>query len=175
MFKWLEKFLTRPYEKAAKEATIDKTEKPKDISEPVIAIVKTFSEPRRWKIEKTIRGPFEQSYAGLDMKFSVVDTKTDERYHCSANVYFWSDPVKSKYCEMGNSYGIPLKINPLSLPSWMTLEERIFIVQQAQPYLNNLNERLTVVFDRKRKKEQAVSKKMQDKERMRLMKVYCNE
>lgn len=176
MFKWLEKFLARPYEKAAEKAIIDKTEKPKDISEPVIAIVKTFSEPRRWKIQKKEFKPFEKDVSwGSYMVFTVEDTKTKEIYSFHSKTYQTYSPIELGVNYTLEGFWFPKTLHPWYLPSWMTEEEKDYVAKVANKIFEKYNQRILAVQDRNRSRQHALSEKMRQKERERLIKVYCNE
>lgn len=137
----------------------------KDISEPVLSIVKTFSEKGRWKI-KPLFTLFEvKDYYEL-CKFEVTDILTGEVYtiHSYSRYYHYTTTKQ---------FIVPNKIHRYSKPSWMTEDEWKYVTDVVQAYMEKINERFEVIKDRDRKQSEKQAQVNKDKERARLKGVYC--
>lgn len=138
----------------------------KDISEPVLSIVKTFSEKGRWKI-KPLFNLFTNDYYNL-CKFEVTDTVTGEVYIIHSYSHYYHYTTTKQFI-------VPNKIHSYSKPSWMTEDEWKYVAYVVQSYMEKINERFEVIKDRDRKQNEKQAKVNQDKERQRLMNLYCKE
>ena len=175
MIKWIKDFLRYPYDQVIEEVfdTLPKTncttpmpsvKPPKDISEPVLSIVKTFSEKGRWKIEGD-GGISTLRFSGQTYYFTATDTVTKESYTLTSRDYLWSFRWKP----------LPDEINSRGLPTWMNDAEKKLVIDTVNSYLFMVKKRLDIINDRQRAKSQKQTKAAQDKERKRLMKLYCGE
>ena len=172
MFKWIsnwfQKTLSRPYEKVAEglQSEIEKlSSKPKDVSEPVISIVESFKEKGRWKV-KPLFDLF--THQNTLYSFEIRDSRTGETHTIySHRCYYYYTETKQ--------FPFPDKIHSYSSPSWMTTEEWDYVCVNAQRYMNTINERFKVIKDRKVKTSLAQAKVNQEKERQRLISIYCKE
>jgi hypothetical protein len=137
--------------------------RPANISEPVLSIVKTFSEKGRWKI-KPLFNLFTNDY--YLCKFEVTDTVTGEDYiiHSYSRYYHYTTTKQ---------FIVPNKIHSYSKPSWMTEDEWKYVTDIVQSYMDKINERFKVIEDRQRSKNEKQAKVNQDKERARLVALYC--
>lgn len=138
------------------------------ISEPVISIVKSFSEKGRWKIKNDAH-PLEANKYGSGYSFTVRDTKTGEVYNIKSKCYV------NLYINYSKYMLFPQKLNTFNLPSWMTEEERLYVVEAVDALTEKVNQRFKVIEDRQKSKDNKQAKVNQDKERQRLMDIYCNK
>lgn len=142
--------------------------RPANISEPVISIVKSFKEKGRWKF---LDSPdlHKLGYLGTFYSFSVKDTVTDEVYHLASKSQY--------YCFSGmwrcRAKVFPKNLEAATLPSWMTDQEKDYVVQVFEGVSLRVSERFKAVEDRQRSKDEKQAKVNQDKERQRLMNLYC--
>ena len=136
---------------------------PSNISEPVLSIVKTFSEKGRWKV--TMIGDHGIRFCHQPYYFNAVDTVTGESYKVSSPSYLWSAHLKE----------LPDEIRSSGLPTWLTLEEKKFVIESVNNILLSIKARLEAVNDRVLSKDQKQTKANQDKERNRLMDLYCTK
>lgn len=164
-------FVSFPYEQAAKELEIKinvskAEEKPKDISEPVLTIVKTFSEKGRWKIKATFdpfRGPL-RNYPS----FRVVDSISKEEHTLLSESFYYQEIY-------GKLFIAPQYVVSRSLPSWMSDTEKKYVAGKIDEYGAAIKQRFLKIQDRENEKWEKQAKINQDKERNRLMSVYCNQ
>lgn len=166
MFSWLTKLLNKPYTDVVAEVV---PEYDPCVGEPVRAIVKSFKEKGRWKVAPNFDfwslNPYKCSTT-----FSVEDTKTGERYTITSDSYIYC------YGTFGRSPIVfPWKISKYGLPSWMTEGEKKFVVEELNAISASVKERLTLVEDRKCTRDQKQAKVNQEKERNRLMALYCKD
>ena len=135
----------------------------KGVSEPVIAICKTFSEKGRWKIELSTQC---MSY----YSWRVLDTKTEERTNFTTEGYY-AACIGAKLF----SYYLPKTIMRSSLPNWMTDKEKEYLSCVAEQHIQKLYARMKRIernsLDRLQKGLESYNKI----ERKRLMDVYCKE
>jgi len=139
------------------------------ISQPVKEIVATFYEKGRWKLQKHNYDWNKRYYMGRGETFKVVDRVTKEEYSFRSDSY----KLVNKLYGDWNSYFVPRTVNEWGLPSWMTEKEKEYVVLHANKLLQKLHERITIWEDRKRSKWEAQAKINQDKERQRLVELYC--
>lgn len=145
----------------------DNTVIPEGIGEPVIAVVKSFKEKGRWKIESDLYS--QERTAVYSWKnyhiYTITDTKTRESYE-----------IKSSYSVYYNHTRVfPSNLNAHSLPTWMSNEEKQYVKETFDKISEEIQCRVTVVEDRKRSKSEKLAKVNQDKERQRLINLYCKE
>lgn len=172
MFKWIQKWLQRPYEKPWEELEAKFDVKLKDVSEPVISIVESFKEKGRWKVESIDQ---DTNFRKSSVRFIITDTKTDEIYNISCNNYIVLYPCQGL---ISNTYKIvrfPKDINFYSLPSWMNKPEKDYVWQAVENISRSVEQRMLLISDRKKNKDEKQAKINQDKERQRLMSIYCKE
>lgn len=141
------------------------------ISEPVISIVKSLREKGRWKLLDA-HDLYKIGYTSISFySFSVKDTVTDEIYHLASE--------NQHYCFSGmwpcRAKVFPYKLNKHSLPSWMTEYEKNYVVQEFDQISTHVSERFKAVEDRRVTRDKKQAKINQDKERQRLMSIYCKE
>ena len=174
MIKWIKDFLRHPYDQAAKEVSdvpqrdfLTPEDVPSNISEPVLSIVKTFGEKGRWRI--TSDWDLElRPEEGCD-RFKVLDKVTQEEYILTS-YRFNSCLIFGKLIHLPS--GI---VGPGTLPTWLTKDEKAFVVEIIELHLKELNNRVMAIRDRYYSKDQKKTKAAQDKERQRLMNLYCGE
>ena len=136
-----------------------------DISEPVISIVESFKEKGRWKV-KPLFDLF--THQNTLYSFEIRDSRTGETHNIySHRCYYYYTETKQ--------LTFPDKIHSYSSPSWMTTEEWDYVCVNAQRYMDTINERFKVIKDRKVKTSHAQAKVNQEKERQRLISIYCKE
>ena len=140
---------------------------PKGISEPVLSIVKTFSEKGRWKVTPCF-DIFKISLHRELPRFTVTDTSTGETFDLYSNTYFYHYTTRFQFV-------VPDKVVRWGMPTWMTPVEGEYMKDVIQGYMEGVNERFKVLKDRSESKDQKQSKVNQDKERNRLMNLYCGE
>ena len=139
-----------------------------NISEPVQAIVKTFDEKGRWKIK--MKGGVDlflhqKSYG----EWEVTDTKTGEVYHVlSEYLYYY---ITRDF----QAIVVPRSLYPHSLPTWMTEEEQKYVAAVVNKRMNTVEQRFKAIRDRGVEKSKVQAETNKQKERQRLMGVYCNE
>lgn len=136
-----------------------------DISEPVISIVESFKEKGRWKIEPCFDLFKLRVYRDL-VKFKVTDTFTGEVYNLISHQCYYH---YTRYKQIT----VPNRLHSSSAPSWMTPEEWDYLSSVVQGHMDNINQRLEVIKDRQRTKDEKQAKVNQDKERQRLKELYC--
>lgn len=140
-----------------------------DISEPVISIVKSLKERGRWKITDQAHPLSSTAWYGR-YSFTAVDTVTGESYSLSATGQHYL--TKWSY---RNWVVFPKGLDQFSLPSWMNESERKYVCDEFDKISYRVAERFKVVEDRQRTKDEKQAKVNQDKERQRLMNLYCKE
>lgn len=136
-----------------------------NISEPVHSIVKTFDERARWKMKSMHR---ETGYASQRLVFIFTDSKTNEVCYMFADREYWCNSLDTLMLILPCSF----KYNS-PLPTWMTEEEKEYVISEVNKRMKVLAERIRRVEDRRKKKSEAKSKIEQTKERQRVMGVYC--
>lgn len=166
---WLNKWLQRPYDKAVEELEVKLNTPPKDISEPVISIVKSFKEKGRWKITEQ-QDPFGRWSYNSKYVFTAEDSVTGERYKMCSNSYTCLG--SGRYCYI---IRFPKGLSTWYFPSWMTEAEKKYVCETFEVISNKVAERIQLVEDRYRTKDEKQAKVNQDKERQRLMNLYCKE
>jgi len=135
---------------------------PANISEPVYSIVKTFDEKGRWSMKWHESGVWG-SYA-----FHFTDNETGEKCFLLVARTYW--------CSEFGKFAQPMPLsfkNDSPLPTWMTEEEKEYVISEVNKRMKVLAERIARVEDRRKKKSEAKSKIEQTKERQRVMGVYC--
>lgn len=166
MFKWFKKFMNAPYVEAVTD--LEEFIKDSKISEPVYAIVKTFDEKGRWKAHKMFDylsvNPYKSTY-----NFVFEDTVTGEKYDIRSKYSHWS------FIGYHKQLAFPEGVLSHYLPSWMTQAEKDYVISEIEKRGKIFEERVNRIEDRKHKKSEAKAKVNQDKERQRLMKLYCKE
>lgn len=151
MFKWLEKFLARPYEKAAEQAIIDKTEKPKDISEPVISFVECVKKnPKRFEVNE-ILDHLSVSHVNIS-KISVKDFYTGDIFETTKTEFYLLSGIQTVFKNFS-----------------------VFTVDEVEYVYKELRKIYSKRLERKNKILSLRAERKNKKERERLMKVYCNE
>lgn len=167
MFKWFSRFLNAPYVEAVKD--VEEFIKDSKISEPVYAIVKTFDEKGRWKIKSNFDPwcctPYKCAYS-----FTATDTITKEEYTLYSDGFYWTEVFGLFSRTM-----FPCRVTKHYMPTWMTEAEKDFVVGEIEKRGKIWAERFKRIEDRNHKKSEAKAKVNQDKERQRLMKLYCKE
>ena len=168
MFKWFSKFLNPPYVEAVKD--VEEFIKDLKISEPVYAIVKTFDEKGRWRVKSNFDPWVSPSYYKRLYSFTVTDNTTEEEYNLYSDGFYYTD-VFGLFSRTMFPYGVSKHY----MPTWMTEAEKDYVVSEIEEWGKVWNERFKRIEDRKHKKSEAKAKVNQDKERQRLMKLYCKE
>lgn len=136
-----------------------------NISEPVISFLKVFNEnPKRFKLEQTLK-MFENPGYGLQSGYGYKLTDNilkeswtieEGQYHHHPQHYLRTAHTKI----YSDGY--------FGWPEWMTREEREYVFLNLRSYyINRRNTRDVLLKDR--------VKRSQDKERARLMNLYCKE
>jgi hypothetical protein len=136
-----------------------------NISEPVISFLKVFNEnPKRFKLEQTLR-MFEAVEGGFQSGYKLTDNILKESWAIEVDQYYYRQRPRS-YLQTAH-----IKIYSdgyFGWPRWMTREEREYVFLNLRSYyIDRRNTRDTLLEDR--------AKRIQDKERQRLMKLYCKE
>ena len=167
MFKWLDKLLSP---KTAKETQAPPFRNPThatNVSEPVISIVKTFDEKRRWKIKPLFDTQKPIPYKSY-LTWEALDTVTQEKHTIYSRGTYWLglDKVRRLYILA------PQGTVEYSLPSWMTEAEKKYVCQAIEKRMEAVNERFEVIKDRQRIGAEKQAQINQQKERERLMKLY---
>lgn len=130
------------------------------ISEPVISFLKVFSEnPKRFKLEQTFTR-VENTESGFQSGYKLTDTALIESWEIERDQYYRPRHYSlSAHTEIySNGY--------VGWPKWMTQEEREYVFLNLRSYyINRKNTRDALLKDR--------AKRKQDKERQRLMNLYC--
>lgn len=148
----------------AKESEVVEEEPVKEdvinISEPVISFLKVFNEnPKRFKLEQTLR-MFGDAVGGFQSGYKLTDNILKESWAIEVDQYY-------------NRPRYSLKIAHIKIysdgyfgwPQWMTREEREYVFLNLRSYyINRRNTLDALLKDR--------VKRIQDKERQRLMKLY---
>lgn len=134
-----------------------------NISEPVISFLKVFNEnPKRFKLEQTLKR-FEDTEAGFQSGYKLTDNILKESWEIERNRYHH----RPRYCLPSAHIGI-CSDGYLGWPEWMTREEREYVFTSLHVYYNKrLKDKATIVCIRK--------KRNQERERQRLMNLYCKE
>lgn len=173
--KWecLNKWLQRPYDKAVEELEVKLNTPPKDISEPVISIVESFKEKGRWKVDSKEEDTV--SFRKSSIRFIVTDTETGEIYNISCDNYLVLYPSQGLISSTYKIVRFPKDINFYSFPSWMTKPEKEYVWQAVENISKSVEQRMLLISDRKKNKDEKQAKVNQDKERQRLMDLYCKE
>jgi len=171
MTKWIKDFLRYPYDQAAKEVAKKFDSAPSGISEPVWSIVKTFKEKGRWKITDQT-DPYNLGFSKSYYSFSVEDTKTGESYTMRSTNYIWMNVSWGRW---RNNIRFPKGMVSHYLPSWMTETEKKYVCESFEAISNKVAGRIELVMDRYNTKDEKKVKINQDKERNRLMSLYCGE
>jgi hypothetical protein len=149
----------------AKESEVVEEEPIKEdvtnISEPVISFLKVFNEnPKRFKLEQTLK-MIEDNEAGFPGGYKLTDNILKECWEIE----------NDRYRQRPRSYLKTAHIKIYSdgyfgWPEWMTREEREYVFLNLRSYyINRGNTRDALLKDR--------VKRTQEKERARLMKLYC--
>jgi hypothetical protein len=141
----------------------------KGIGEPVIAIVKSFKEKGRWKITEQ-QDPFARWSYDSKYVFTVEDSVTGERYKMCSNGYTCLGSGRYAY-----RIRFPKAMSTWYLPFWMTEAEKKYVCESFEVISNRVAERIQLVEDRYRTKDNKQAKVNQDKERQRLISLYCKE
>lgn len=145
--------------------------RPANISEPVISIVESFKEKGRWRITDQ-SDPYSIGFSKCYYSFSVKDTVTDEIYTMQSGSYIW---LNTGWCRYRNNIRFPKSMVHGCLPSWMTEAEKKYVCERFEIISNKVAARIQLVEDRYRTKDEKQAKVNQDKERQRLMSLYCKE
>ena len=173
MINWLKKWLGSNSECAAIHTSgrlsraYELATTPSNVSEPVLSIVKTFKEKGRWKITPCF-DIFKISLLRELPRFTVKDTFTGEVFDLYSHTYFYHFTTRFQFV-------VPDRVHTYSTPTWMTAVEGEYMKNVIQGYMEDVNERFKVLKDRSESKDQKQSKANQDKERNRLMNLYCGE
>jgi hypothetical protein len=132
-----------------------------NISEPVISFLKVFNEnPKRFKLEQTLKMS-EGAEDGFQSGYKLTDNILKESWKIDENQYYQRYYPRTT-CTKIYSDGY------FGWPQWMTREEREYVFLNLRSYyINRRNTRDTLIKDR--------AKRTQDKERARLMNLYCKE
>ena len=141
-----------------------------DISEPVISIVESFKEKGRWKVDS--KEQCTTSFHKSSIRFIVTDTKTGEIYNISCNNYIVLYPHQGLTSSTYKIVRFPKDINFYSLSSWMTKAEKDYVWQAVENISKSVEQRMLLISDRKKSKDEKQAKVNQDKERQRLVKLY---
>jgi hypothetical protein len=149
----------------AKESEVVEEEPIKEdvtnISEPVISFLKVFNEnPKRFKLEQTLR-MFETVEGGFRSGYKLTDNILKESWAIEVDQYYHRPrySLKTAHTKIySDGY--------FGWPEWMTREEREYVFLNLRShYINRRDTRDALIKDR--------AKRSQDKERARLMKLYC--
>lgn len=169
-WEWLNKWLQRPYVKVVEELDNKFITNTKDISEPVISIVESFKERGRWVISSA-DNPFQVRHYGSGYKFIAEDKVTGEKYNLTSPNYIYL------HTRFGVKHMIrfPYGASRSTLPSWMTKEEKEYVAKAFEKISAKVKERFQLAEDRSLSKDEKQAKVNQDKERQRLMSLYCKE
>jgi hypothetical protein len=151
----------------AKESEVVEEEPIKEdvinISEPIISFLKVFNEnPRRFKLEQTLKGSENPEY-GFQSGYKLTDNILKESWVIEVDPYYHRPRYSLKTAHIkiySDGY--------FGWPEWMTREEREYVFLNLRSYyINRRNTLHALIKDR--------VKRSQDKERARLMKLYCKE
>ena len=140
----------------------------KDISEPVLSIVKTFSEKGRWKISHQ-GNPIMVNLYNQNWSFTITDTKTEEVYHLASRSYYSSFSGLFPYMYLC----FPRELMIHTLPSWMTHTEKTYVYEEFEKISKQVGARMEMIEDRRKTKDEKQAQVNKDKERARLKGVYC--
>jgi hypothetical protein len=149
----------------AKESEVVEEEPIKEdvinISEPVISFLKVFNEnPKRFKLEERFTR-LQNPEAGFNngCGYNLTDNILKESWAIELDQYHQRPRTVCTKIYSDTYFG---------WPEWMTREEREYVFLNLRSYyINRRNTRDTLIKDR--------AKRIQDKERARLMKLYCKE
>ena len=134
-----------------------------NISAPVQEIIKSFSEPKRWKVTEY---PESSSSPRCYHKFTALDTKTGESFTIKSEgiICAWAGQRRLVF---------PKYLSGYHLPTWMTENERNVMQEALRNISAKLEDRFTVINDRRLSKAEKQAKVNKDKERQRLIDLYC--
>lgn len=104
-----------------------------DVSEPVLSLVESFKEKGRWAVKH------ERTYRILVVK----DTKLDRNYYLAT--------IEPYFGPYDDRFGV-IRIEPSSLPNWMTFDEKIYVCGSVYELTRKLNRRAIRVQERKAQK-----------------------
>lgn len=134
-----------------------------NISEPVISFLKVFNEnPKRFKLEQTLK-MFEDVEGGFQSGYKLTDNMLKESWVIEVGQYYHHPQhyLRTAHTKIYSA-------GYFGWPEWMTREEREYVFLNLRSYyINRRNTLDTLLKDR--------AKSSQDKERQRLMKLYCKE
>jgi hypothetical protein len=132
-----------------------------NISEPVISFLKVFNEnPKRFKLEQTLK-MFENHIRDFQSGYKLTDNILKESWTIEEDQYYH----RPQYC-LQTAHTKIYSDGYFGWPEWMTREERECVFLNLRSYyINRRNTRDALIKDR--------AKRSQDKERARLMKLYC--
>lgn len=148
-------FFKKPEEQRAEPVTI---------SAPVQEIITSLSEPKRWKLtQHPDSGSFHRH---CYHKFTALDTKTGESIEIKSE-----GTICAQYA--GRRITFPRYFSANHLPTWLTFEERKAIKAAVDAISAKLAERFTLINDRRFSKTEKQAQANKDKERQRLVDLYC--
>jgi hypothetical protein len=149
----------------AKESEVVEEESVKEevanISEPIISFLKVFNEnPKRFKLEQTLK-MIEDVEGGFQSGYKLTDNILKESWEIENDRY-----RQRRRSYLGTAHTKIYSDGYFGWPEWMTREEREYVFLNLRSYyINRRNTRDVLLKDR--------AKRSQDKERQRLMKLYC--